>query len=210
MNRHVNMILTIGHSNHPMEMFLGLLARHRVIALADVRSSPYSRFNPQFNREQLHKSLRLSGISYVFLGRELGGRSDDPFVHENGRIRYDQLARTEGFRNGLERLLRGAARFRVAIMCSEMEPLKCHRTLLVGHELDKRGIDVGHILADGRLEMHAAAMSRLLAEFKLDTEYDLFMPDAPRGELIAEAIARQSARFGHAREHSSDKMEKRR
>ena len=186
-------VLTIGHSNHPLEAFMGLLVRHRVTALGDVRSAPYSRFNPHFNRELLAAALKAKGIGYVYLGRELGGRSDDRSCYEDGRIRYDRLARTDRFREGLERVVRGAAEHRVALMCAEKEPLDCHRTLLVARALDERGMKVVHILCDGRLEPHAEAMDRLLAGFSLEPNSDLF-----RDELIAEAIARQAERVGHA------------
>ena len=190
-------ILTVGHSNHTLEVFFELLTLHGVTAVADVRSAPYSRFNPQFNREQFAGSLKASGFRYAFLGRELGGRSDDPSCYECGRIRYDRLARTPRFRDGLERLLRGAGRYCIALMCAEKEPLDCHRTLLVGHELDKCGVDVAHILADGALESHAGAMNRLLADLEFETEDDLFNRHRTRDQLIEEAIAQQAKRVGH-------------
>lgn len=199
-------ILTIGHSNHGLEFFVGLLDAHRVTALADVRTAPYSRYNPQFNREQLAETLKSSGIKYVFLGRELGGRSDNKSCYERGHIRYDRLARTSRFRSGLERIMRGAKEYRVALMCAEKEPLECHRTLLVGHELDKLGIDVAHILPDKPLEAHANAMKRLLAKFGLD-DYDLIHRDEPRDERIKKAIERQAEEVGHAVEHVSDLAE---
>ena len=192
MNVEDGTVLTIGHSNHPLEAFMELLCRHRVTALADVRSAPYSRFNPHFNREPLAATLKARGIRYVYLGRELGGRSDDPDACEDGHIRYDRLARTDRFKDGLDRVARGAAEHRIALMCAEKEPLDCHRTLLVGRALDERGVKVEHILADGRLEPHAMAMDRLLARCDLDPEGDLFRRQQPREELIAEAIARQN------------------
>ena len=190
-------ILTVGHSNHTREFFLDLLIRHHVTALADVRSAPYSRFNPHFDRERLAGTLKASGIEYVYLGDELGGRSDDRSCYEHGRVRYDRLARTPRFRDGLQRIMRGAEEHRVALMCAEKEPLHCHRTLLVGHELDRRGVDVAHILPDGRLEPHAAAMTRLLAALGLGNDDDLFRGHRPRGELVAEAVAVQAKRVGH-------------
>ena len=195
MNNNILSILTIGHSNHTMEMFLQLLDRHHVSALADVRSAPYSRFNPQFNREQLAECLKNSNIEYVYLGRELGGRSDDPSCYEHDRIRYDRLSRTPSFHEGLKRLVRGAEEYHIALMCAEKEPLHCHRTLLVGHELDKmNGVDVTHILPDGRLEPHMDTMSRLLAKFKHLREEDWFKS---RDERISEAIAFQTEQVGH-------------
>ena len=200
-------VLTIGHSNHTVDVFIDLLTRHRVTALADVRSAPYSRFAPHFNREQLAETLKASGIRYVYLGRELGGRSNDHSCYEQGHVRYDRLARTPGFRDGLQRVQRGAEEYRVVLMCAEKEPLHCHRTLLVGHELDRRGVDVAHILPDGQLEPHMATMTRLLAKCNLDAASDLFNRCRPRDERIAEAIACQTKRVGHAIRRGADEPE---
>lgn len=202
--RNTDTVLTIGHSNHTPAFFLDLLTRHRVTALADVRSAPYSRFNPHFNREQLTETLKASDIKYVYLGDQLGGRSDDQTCYEQGRIRYDRLAHTPLFRDGLQRVVRGAREHRIALMCAEKEPLHCHRALLIGHELDQRGIGVAHILPDGQLEPHSSAMTRLLAEFNLENDEDLFYQHRPHSELIAEAIAIQTERVGHVSEHSVD------
>ena len=163
-------------------------------ALADVRSAPYSRFNPQFNREPLTEALEAEGIRYVYLGRELGGRSEDPACYEDGRIRYDRIAATESFRSGLARVVQGAARYRIALMCAEKEPLDCHRTLLVARALDEQGVDVAHIHADGALEPHRAAMDRLLDIQKLPREGDL---SGTREELLDGAIARQAQRVAY-------------
>ena len=204
MNKNSSTILTIGHSNHKMEFFLELLTRHNVTALTDVRSVPFSRFSPQYNREQLAEILNASGIKYLFLGRELGGRSNDPSCYEQGRIRYDRLAGTPSFHNGLERVVRGTEEYRIALMCAEKEPLHCHRTLLIGHQLYKRGIEVAHILPDGRLESHINAMNRLLAKCNLVGENDLFRRHRTRDELFSEAIACQAERVGHAIEQVPD------
>ena len=102
------MIYTIGHSHHPIERFIALLQPHGIDALADVRSTPYSRFNPQFNREKLQASLATAGIRYVILGEESGARTKDPSCYDDtGRVSYARLDRSEPFRRGLERLLTG-------------------------------------------------------------------------------------------------------
>src|ERR1051325_7704827 len=100
-------IFTIGHSTHTLDHFTSLLSMHAITALCDVRSTPYSQINPHFNREELKSSLLVSGVRYVFLGEELGARSDDPSCYENGKVRYDRLAETILFRQGLERLQEG-------------------------------------------------------------------------------------------------------
>lgn len=189
-------IYTIGHSKHTLDEFAGLLMQHGVTALADVRSAPFSRFNPQFNKEALARELKARGIKYVFLGRELGARSDDRTCYENGRVQYERLARTELFRQGIERVRRGADEHRIALMCAEKEPLECHRTLLVARALDDQDVEVRHILADGRLEAHKDTMERLLDVTGLPRE-DLFRS---RAELIAEALKRQEEKVAYVDE----------
>lgn len=191
-----SVVMTVGHSNHPIEAFLNLLARNRVTALADVRSTPYSRHQPQFNKDALARSLREHGIRYVFLGRELGARSDDPNCYVNGRVQYRRLAQTESFRSGIDRVVSGADEHRIALMCAERDPLECHRTLLVARELADRGIPVEHILADGSVESYGDGMTRLLSVVGLPTE-DLFRS---RDELIVEAIERQEQRVAYVDE----------
>lgn len=196
MNEQRHPVLTVGHSTHSIDAFLALLRQHGVTALADVRSTPFSRVNPQFNKETLMRSLKAHGIKYVFLGRELGARSDDRSCYENGRVQYARLARTELFRRGLDRVMRGAHDHRIALMCAEKEPVECHRTLLVARALVENGVTVAHILADGSMETHGDAMMRLLDVLGLPRE-DLFRS---RQELIAQALALQEERIAYVDE----------
>lgn len=189
-------IYTIGHSKHSLEDFVALLKQHGVTALADVRSIPYSRFNPQFIKDALERDLKRQGIKYVFLGRELGARSDDPACYSGGRVQYGRLAQTALFKSGIERVKRGAEGHRIALMCAEKEPLECHRTLLVARALDQGGMEISHILADGRLESHGDAMLRLLDVVGLPRD-DLFRS---QDELVSEALARQEDRVAYVDE----------
>lgn len=190
-------VFTVGHSNHPLEGFVALLLQHGVTALADVRSVPHSRRHPHFNRAALAAALETRGIDYVFLGRELGGRTSDPALHEHGRVSYERILRTEQFRTGIDRVLRGAARHSIVLMCAEREPLDCHRTLLVARALDLRGLEILHIHADGRLERHADAMDRLVEKFNLHAGGDLFRGPRSRAELVAEAMTRQARKVAY-------------
>ena len=193
-------VLTIGHSTHALGAFVALLQRHGVGAVVDVRSVPYSRFNPDFNREPLACSLAAYRTVYVFLGWELGGRPDDPSCYNGGRISYERVGATRWFRLGLDRVVRGAARRRIVLMCTEREPLECHRALLVAPALVARGVSVGHILGDGRLETHAGAMDRLRAMQGMSDEGEqrsLF--SRHREERIRDAIAEQAKRVGAKR-----------
>jgi uncharacterized protein (DUF488 family) len=149
-------LFSIGHSNHALEDFLALLKQHGIQVLVDVRSAPYSRYASQFDREALERALKDAGLSYLFLGRELGGRPEgEEFYDTEGHVLYSQVAEAAFFEEGLERLKQGRARHRVAMMCSEEDPAVCHRYLLISRVLAERGIAVGHIRGDGRLESEA-------------------------------------------------------
>lgn len=191
-------IYSIGHSNGTIERLMALLQQHSITAVADVRSQPYSRFNPQFNREVLASSLKSAGLEYVFLGQELGARSDDPACYRNGRAQYSLIAKAAMFQRGIGRLLSGAERFRLAILCAEKEPLVCHRGILISRHLHENGIVVRHILEDGSLEDHESAVERLLDMHGLRDEH-LFHS---RDERIALAYEKQAEDIQYAREES--------
>lgn len=188
-------VFTVGHANHAPDAFAGLLTRHGVTAVADVRSVPFSRLHPQFSRERLARDLRGRGISYVFLGRELGARPADPDGYVDGRVSYPRLAATPRFREGIRRVLEGSARHRIALLCAERDPVTCHRTVLVARALEEEAIPVAHILADGSLELHASAMLRLAGSLGLPVG-DLFVSEADR---VAEAYRLQGERIAYVR-----------
>ena len=149
-------VYTIGHSAHTWEEFAGLLAGHQVNVIVDARSAPYSRFAPQFDREVMQRKLTESGIKYIFLGAELGGRPTDPaYYDKNGHVLYGRMKSDPAFMKGIERLERGIAPFRVALLCGEEDPAHCHRRLLVGRVLAEHGHELLHIRADGRLQTDA-------------------------------------------------------
>lgn len=170
-------IFTIGHSDHTLDSFLQLLLSRHITAIADVRSSPFSRIHPQFNRETLKSALRQAGIDYVFLGDALGARTADRSCYRNGLAEYDLIAKTDLFKEGLRRVLKGGQTFTVALMCAEKEPLDCHRTILVARNLVTLGERIEHILADGRAESHEETEQRLLRATGQDTG-DLFSGDS--------------------------------
>jgi uncharacterized protein (DUF488 family) len=187
-------VYTIGHSTHSIQSFVGLLRKFEIAAIADVRSAPYSRRNPQFNQEALQRSLRKSNISYVFLGAELGGRGNSDSEHdEHGRIKYRSIAESVPFCDGLRRVEAGSARMHLALMCAESDPLDCHRGILISRILAAGGTSIMHIHADGHLEAHSAAENRLLRLFGLP-EADLFRTE---DQVLAEAYERQEARIAY-------------
>ena len=170
-------LFTIGHSIHSLERFVALLKTHGVTALCDVRSSPYSRYTPQFNRESLKDELAKHCIIYLYLGAELGPRSSDPTCYEGGKVQYKRLAAKEIFQPGLGRLQKGMATYRIALMCAEKDPLTCHRMLLICRNLRGDDIVIRHILEDGALEDHRDTERRLMKLLKIDPA-DLFSTEA--------------------------------
>ena len=146
-------VYTVGHSNHSMEKFLDLLKGHNIEVLIDTRSSPFSRYSPQFNRDSLKAALQEAGIKYGFYGRHLGGRPEDEDLYdEDGRVVYSQVAKTFLFNEGLDRLIDGISKFRTALLCSEENPSICHRRLLVSRVLFEQGISVLHIRGNGAVQ----------------------------------------------------------
>lgn len=188
-----NPVFTIGHSTNSFERFVALLEQHKIAVVCDVRSKPYSRMNPQFNREQLKASLAYYDIKYLFLGKELGARPDDKSCYSDGKVQYDVLAGTELFKSGIERVATGASKYRVALMCAEKEPLECHRTILVSRELHERGLAIMHILGDGKLEEHDASMKRLVSMLRIPPS-DMFRPHE---HVVRDAYRRQGEQIAY-------------
>ncbi len=189
----MNPLYTIGHSNHPVDHFLHLLSLHQVSAVADVRSMPFSRYTPQFNQGPLQKVLRGAGREYVFLGKELGARSEDPACYKDGKLQFGLVAQTGLFQNGLARILKGMETYRIALLCAEKDPITCHRMILVCRNLRLHIPVIRHILEDGRAEENPQAERRLRQSLGIQ-ENHLF---ATLEELTEEAYDIQGMRIAH-------------
>ena len=186
-------IFTVGHSRYKIEYLIKLITKHKITAIADVRSIPYSRINPQFNKESLQSKLRQHGIAYVFLGKELGARPEDQSCYINGKVSFDAIMKTALFRQGIKRLLEGMEQYKVSLLCSEKDPIYCHRTILVSKYIYSLGLTVYHIHEDSHLESHEALIERLLRMYDLEEE-DFFMS---RDERVERAFTLQEGRIAH-------------
>jgi len=189
-------LFTIGHSVHSMERFIDLLKMHAISAICDVRSSPWSRYTPHFNRELLKDALARQRISYIYLGTELGPRSDDPTCYERGKVQYKRLADREIFQQGLARLRKGMETHRIALLCAEKDPVTCHRMLLVCRYLRADDLVIRHILEDGAIEDNGDSEARLMRLLKIDPA-DLF---STRAEQIEWAYDLQSEKVAYTLE----------
>jgi uncharacterized protein (DUF488 family) len=190
-------LFTVGHSNHSLDYFLELLLAHQVSAVADVRSIPYSKYSPQFNKDVLESALRDANIDYMFLGGELGASRSEDSCYIDGQAKYDRIARLPTFRSGLEKVLQGIEHYRVALMCSESDPITCHRTILVCRELKRicPGLEITHILGDGTREQQDMLEERLVNLHKLQPE--LFGDLTSMSGLIEKAYDLQAGKIAY-------------
>ncbi|MDJ0534447.1 MAG: DUF488 domain-containing protein [Xenococcaceae cyanobacterium MO_207.B15] len=155
-------LFTIGHSNHNIEKFIALLKEYQVTAIADVRSSPYSRYLSHFNQTELKFYLKEARISYVFLGKELGARPKDESCYADGKAIYEKIAARKLFTEGIERVIKGSKKYNIALMCAEKEPITCHRAVLLCQHLRNYDLEINHIHQDSSLESHEQLEDRLL------------------------------------------------
>jgi len=197
-------LFTIGHSNIPSERFIALLRGAGVDTIADVRSIPASRFCPWFSAKNFAPLLAGANVDYLSFGDELGGRPRDPSLYCDGVADYEALAQRPSFRAGLDRLLARAGQRRLCLMCSERDPLDCHRCLLVARALAARGVSVGHILHDGGIESHAATEQRLLEGAAEDN--DLFTTG--QDERLAAAYRRRARAVAYRRKNANTAPDK--
>lgn len=185
-------VYTIGHSLHSWERFRELLAPHTIEVIVDVRSKPFSGRAPHFSAEPLRRACAEAGLKYLPMGESLGGRTTDPTLLVEGRVDYERVARTAVFQQGITRLLEGSSKYVIALMCSEKNPLECHRTLLVARHLAPLLApdgEVRHLLADGTYMTHAQAERELQAQSGMEDGPDLFEPNESR---LSRAYARRA------------------
>jgi uncharacterized protein (DUF488 family) len=183
-------IFTIGHSTHSIADFIELLKKHSIEVLGDLRSTPISKYIPEFNRESLCGVLERNGIRYLFLGVVLGGRPADPAHIVDGRASFSSMANSEEFRNGISTVRSLATSRRVVLMCSEKDPAECHRGILVSRTLAATGHDVRHIRETGNLETQGELVDRVIAS--LGFQPDLFRPHE---DIVRSAYEEQEARI---------------
>lgn len=183
---------TIGHSNHSLETLIRILQAHRIDTVIDVRSAPYSRRHPQFNRETLKTDVQLYDLRYLYLGDLLGGRQTDPRVLlPDGGVDFSRVRELPSFQEGIRRVLAEIKQgFSVALLCAEKDPFDCHRFLLLSPALVAAGVTVTHIIGEGRLVPQEELEERLLKQYGLTTlQPKLFEQLKTRAELLAEAFA---------------------
>lgn len=144
-------IYTVGHGLLPLEALVKNLLDHEIEAVVDVRSQPFSGRAPQFNKETLGRALEAAGITYLWMGKALGGRPPDALRTATGAPDYERMAGEPATAAALDKVTDAASRRRIALLCSEGRPEGCHRTRMLEPQFELRGVHVEHILPDGTL-----------------------------------------------------------
>jgi len=170
----VSKIYTIGCSIHTLDEFISLLNKHNINAVADVRSIPYSQHTPQYNKEVLIKALKGKSIHYLDFSKEFGARRNEEDAYTNNRVDFKKVVKLPIFIHGIERIDTGISKgYNIALLCTEKNPLDCHRFSLVSKALiEKLNINVEHILFNGEIQNHYDLEKKMLCDFGF--EKDLF------------------------------------
>ncbi len=188
-----NTVYTIGHSTHTLEYFLELLKGYNINCIVDVRSSPASAYNPQYNQAPFKNFLKNNKVVYLHFAEEFGARQKDrDFLDEEGILDFNNVRKGWAFKNGLERIWQGVEKgYNIAIMCSESNPLDCHRFSMVSVGLADDGFDVKHILKNKTLKTQSELEKDLVKEFekKLPVK-DLFNQNISDEEHLKKQIKR--------------------
>jgi len=165
-------IYSIGHGNKEIDTFIEELKSFNIEFLIDVRSIPYSKYNPQYNKESLQSDIEKESIKYIYMGDSLGGMPKDPTCYINEKADYNIIKDKKFFKDGIKRLIKAKEKkFTVAVMCSESKPEVCHRSKLIGQELLKYDVNMKHIISRDIENDQHTVMKNLL---KGKDEIDLF------------------------------------
>ena len=188
-------LYSIGHSSQTQEEFLALLTSYGINCIVDVRSVPASKYSPQFNQENLKWFLKSHGIQYLHFGDEFGARRTDS-IDENGQVNFELAVKTPNFQQGVVRLMRGLEKgYQIALMCSEADPLECHRFSMVSRYFYDLGLDVQHILKDGTLASHASLEKEMINQFLHSRKYRLSEVDLLFGTYSEEEQRKDAYRL---------------
>jgi len=191
---------TIGHSNHSLETFLDILAHHHINCIIDLRSSPYSRHNHQFNRETLKTDLEINEIEYVYMGDRLGARYENKDLYfDDGKVDFDKVKELPSFIEGIENVISKLKKgLNISLMCAEKDPFNCHRFVLVSRALSKKEMSIEHILANKSTVSQEELEKRLIDKYSNEShQLSLFEPKRSREELIDTAYQKRNKDIGH-------------
>lgn len=160
-------IYTIGHSNYSMERFLDMLRHYNINTVVDIRGTPYSKYNVQYDKEKLQETLRSEGFIYIYMAKEFAAkRGNKQSYNGEGYSNFEEVVKEKDFLSGIERLKVGCSKgYRIALLGAMQSPIRCHRCILLGRELIKAGFELRHILDDYSLATQEDMEKELLDKY---------------------------------------------
>lgn len=160
-------IYTIGHSNYPVERLIDMLKHYNIDTVVDIRGTPYSKYNVQYNKETIEHTLKKEGFIYIYMATEFAAkRINKVSYNKEGYSNFEKVINEESFKNGIQRLKNGVLKgYKIVLLGAMQDPIRCHRSILVGRELIKYGFNVKHILDDYTLASQKDLEQNLLDKY---------------------------------------------
>lgn len=204
-------IYTIGHSNYSVDKLIDMLKIYDIDCVIDIRGTPYSKYNVQFNKETIRKTLTDRGYLYIYMGKEFAvQRMNKSSYTKEGYADFEKAMRDEHFLEGIKRLKNGLNKgYKIALMGAMQDPINCHRAILVGRALREKGFNVKHILHEGTLASQEELEERILEKYfstRNQLTIDSLLGQEPtKEELIIEAYRKSNREIGYRVEKLKDK-----
>ena len=160
-------IYTIGHSNYPYNKLIEMIKKYNINCVVDIRETPYSKYNVQYNKEDFYKSLKKSGYIYIYMGKEFGAKRLNPVSYTlEGYADFEKVIKEDIFLNGIKRLKNGCSLgYKIVLLGAMQDPIRCHRSILMGRILRKEGFEVHHIVHEGHIEDERYIENSLLEKY---------------------------------------------
>ena len=196
------MLYTIGHTNHSHDEFLELLRKYEITYLLDVRSTPFSQFTSQFNKDIISRFLEANGVKYFHMGKYFGARPEDKSLYtEENYLDFEKMRSSDLFRRGMNNVIQGLEEGKnIALMCTEKDPFDCHRAIMVARGFELQGIDANHILPDGTIQSQKELNERLLEKYYSDRNQISFISnisELSEEELLIDAYRKRNREIGY-------------
>lgn len=200
-------IFTIGHSNYKVEKLIDMLRYYNINCVVDIRGTPYSKYNVQYNKETIRDTLIKEGFVYIYMAKEFAAKRENKVSYnKEGYSDFEKVIYEEEFKNGIERLKNGCKKgYRIALLGAMQDPIRCHRSILVGRELVQHGFNVKHILDDYSIAYQDDIEKSLLDKYfedrnQITIDY-MLGTDKNEKEMIEESYRLANKEIGYRIEH---------
>lgn len=200
-------IFAIGHSNYPYDKLIEMIKRYGIDCVVDIRETPYSKYNTQYNREALRESLKSSGFTYVYMGHEFGAkRQTKESYNDDGYADFKKVIKEELFLKGIERITKGLQMgYKIVLLGAMQDPIRCHRSIMLGKYLNEKGFDVKYIMHEGNIVNQDYIEEDLLNKYFSDRNQlsidSLLGTDKSREEMIEEGYKLANKEIGYRTEN---------